>query len=227
MATLAKKILQRATDILSDSGSKAWTVDEIVRWFNDARRELAIHRPDAFATTAAVALAPGARQTLPATAIKLINIPNNTGGAKTAIRQTERRELDELLPSWRSGTASTTIKHFIHDPRNPLEFEVYPPAAAGASVDAVFAAYPTDIAEPGAGKTFADVTGDIGVPDIYGSVLVDFILYRAYLKDSDFAGHIARASAHYGAFANALGIEVKASLTVAPAAKNPGGASSP
>ena len=42
------------------------------------------------------------------------------------------------------------------------------------------------------------------------------MLYRAYTKDSEYAGNAARAQAHYGAFANALGVEVKATLAVGP-----------
>ena len=42
------------------------------------------------------------------------------------------------------------------------------------------------------------------------------MLYRAYTKDSEYAGNAARAQAHYAAFANALGIEIKATVAVGP-----------
>jgi hypothetical protein len=52
--------------------------------------------------------------------------------------------------------------------------------------------------------------------------LQDYILYRAYTKDSDYAGNAARAQSAYAAFANALGIEIKATVMVAPqSAGNP------
>ena len=44
----------------------------------------------------------------------------------------------------------------------------------------------------------------------------DYVLYRAYTKDSEYAGNAARAQAHYAAFANALGVEIKATVAVAP-----------
>jgi hypothetical protein len=46
------------------------------------------------------------------------------------------------------------------------------------------------------------------------------MLYRAYSKDSEYAGNAQRAQNHYSAFANALGIEVQATVGIAP---NPAG----
>jgi hypothetical protein len=60
------------------------------------------------------------------------------------------------------------------------------------------------------------VSGNISLPDIYGNALGDYVLYRAYTKDSEYAGNAQRAVAHYTAFANALGIEIKGTLAVAP-----------
>ncbi len=222
MAMLVKEVLHRVAQTLSDEESVHWQIDELVRWFNDARRELAIHRPDAFAVTEDLALVAGARQSLPATAIKLIDIPNNAGGDMLPVRQIARADLDEVVPGWRKVEAEAQIKHFMYDPRVPRTFEVYPPASAGQAVTASFSKYLTDIAEPASG-TWNDVVGSIGVPDIYGSVLADYVLYRAFGKDSEVAANLARAQAHYGAFAAALGIDVSAGVTVQPGVRTAGG----
>jgi hypothetical protein len=60
------------------------------------------------------------------------------------------------------------------------------------------------------------VSGNISLPDIYGNVLQDYILARCYMKDSEYAGNAQRAQAHYALFTNALGIEIKATVGVAP-----------
>jgi hypothetical protein len=44
---------------------------------------------------------------------------------------------------------------------------------------------PTDITEPANGSLYTDVSGNISVPDIYGNVIQDYILYRAFAKDQD------------------------------------------
>lgn len=221
MTIAAKDTIQRAADITQDKTSVRWQADEWVRWYNDGQRELAIYRPDAFAGVAALALVAGVRQTLPATMVRLIDIPNNTGGA--AVRQIERAELDGLKPGWRQVTGATMIKHYMHDPRVPRMFEVYPPAAAsGASLDLVGSLYPSVIADPGPNKTYADVVGNMGAPDIFANALLDYLLYRAFLKDAEFAGNAARAQSHYTAFGAAIGVDVAAATTVAPGVGKPG-----
>jgi hypothetical protein len=54
------------------------------------------------------------------------------------------------------------------------------------------------------------------LPDIYGNVLADYILYRAYTKDSEYAGNAQRAQAHYAAFQAALTTEMAGTTGVAP-----------
>ena len=72
----------------------------------------------------------------------------------------------------------------------------------------------------------ATVTGFLSVPDVLSNPVIDYVLYRAYMKDSDYAGNGQRAMASYQAFATALGIEIKGTLVVSPnsssvAARNP------
>ena len=218
----AQSIIRRVVDTLQDSTSIRWPVNELVRYLNDGQREVVLHRPDATRTNAAMPLVAGSRQTLPANGTKLIEVIRNTNGNKRAVRQTNREILDAQSPGWHNLSGTTEVLHFTYDVRDPTTFYVYPPAGTGASVDLVYAAMPTDITEPGDGALYTAVAGNLGVPDIYGNVIQDYVLYRAYTKDSEYAGNAARAAAHYTQVANALGIEVKATIAVAPmSAGNP------
>jgi hypothetical protein len=210
-------------ETLQDTTSIRWPVAELVRYLNDGQREIIVHRPDAMVTNASVSLASGTKQSLPANGAKLIDVVRNSAGNKRAIRMCAREILDAQSPGWHNLSGVNEIVHFMFDPRDPKVFYVYPPAAvSGAAVDLVYSALPTDIAEPAAGTDFGAVTGNISVPDIYSNALQDYVLYRAYTKDSQYAGNEARAQARYAAFANALGIEIKATVAVAPsAAGNP------
>lgn len=218
MAITAQSIVRRVVETLQDNTSVRWPVNELVRYLNDGQREIVLYRPDAMVTNATLTLVSGSKQALPANGAKLIEIVrNNTGSSKRAVRMVNREILDAQAPNWHNITGVTEILHFSYDPRDPKVFYVYPPAAAsGASLDIVYAALPTDITEPADGSTYSAVSGNISVPDIYGNVLQDYMLYRAYSKDSEYAGNAARAQAHYGVFANALGIEIKATIAVAP-----------
>lgn len=221
MTIPAKDILRRVVETLQDPTSIRWPVSELVRYFNDAQREIVMYRPDAAVINAPVPLLAGSRQALPAGATKLLDVVRNSGGSKRAIRLTNREILDAQLPGWHAQSGVTEVLHFMYDLREPRVFYVYPPAAAsGAAVDVTYAAMAPDIAEPAEGALYGAVTGDLGVPDIYANAVQDYVLYRAYTKDSEYAGNAARAQAHYAAFANALGVEIKATVAVAP---NPAG----
>jgi hypothetical protein len=223
MSIAAQALIRRVVETLQDTTSIRWPVAELVRYLNDGQREIIVHRPDAMVTNASVSLASGTKQSLPANGAKLIDVVRNSAGNKRAIRMCAREILDAQSPGWHNLSGVTEIVHFMFDPRDPKVFYVYPPAAvSGAAVDLVYSALPTDIAEPAAGTDFAAVSGNISVPDIYSNALQDYVLYRAYTKDSQYAGNEARAQARYAAFANALGIEIKATVAVAPsAAGNP------
>lgn len=217
MPITAQSIIRRCVETLQDTTSIRWPVAELVRYLNDGQREIIVHRPDAMVTNAAQALVAGSRQAIPSNGTKLIDVVRNTAGNKRAVRLCSREILDAQSPGWHNLAGVTEVVHFMFDPRDPKTFYVYPPAAAsGASVDLVYSALPTDVTEPAAGTDYTAVSGNISSPDIYGNVLQDYILYRAYMKDSDYAGNGQRAMAHYTAFANALGIEIKGTVMVAP-----------
>lgn len=218
MPISAQSIIRRCVETLQDTTSIRWPVAELVRYLNDGQREVVLYRPDAMVTNATVTCVAGTRQTLPANGAKLIEVIRNARaeGTKRAVRMVNREILDAQTPGWHAIAGADDVLHFMYDPRDPRVFYVYPPATTNTKLDIVYAAYPTDIAEPADGSLYTAVTGNISLPDIYGNVLQDYILYRAYTKDSEYAGNGQRAQAHYAAFTNALGIEIKATVAVAP-----------
>ena len=215
MAITAKSIIRRVVETLQDPTSIRWPVPELVRYLNDGQREVKLHRPDTVRQTGDIALVAGSRQTLPTNADKLIEIWHNKA-SKRAVQMVDRRILDDQTPGWHALPASADILHYTYDARVPTEFFVYPPAIGGNSLVGAFSVNPTDIAEPADGVLYPAVVGDVAVIDALANCLQDYILYRAYTKDSEYAGNGARAQGHYAAFANALGIEVKGTMGVMP-----------
>lgn len=216
MPISAQSVIRRCVETLQDNTSIRWPVAELVRYLNDGQREVALYRPDSMGTSTTVTCVTGTKQSLPANGAKLIEVVRNSGASKKAVRLTNREILDAQLPGWHNVTPTSEVLHYMYDPRDPRVFYVYPPATASAQLDIVYSAYPLDITEPGDGSLHTAVTGNIGVPDIYTNALQDYILYRAYTKDSEYAGNAARAQAHYAAFANTLGVEIKATVAVGP-----------
>lgn len=223
MALAAKNIIKRCIDILQDSTSVRWPTEELVRYLNDGQREVALYRPDALVRNITASLVAGTRQTLPGSdGSKLIEIIRNnvTGVTQKSMRLVNREILDAQTPGWHDITGQQELLHYMYDPRDPTVYYVYPPALTTSKVDLVYSVYPLDIAEPSAGSLFSDVEGNLDVPDIYGNIIQDYIMYRAYTKDSEYAGNAQRAQAHYGAFANAIGLEISATIQVGPKSPN-------
>jgi len=218
-------IVKRAQTILQDTTATRWPLTELQGWLNDAYKEIVIFRPDANAASAVVTLAAGARQKCHDTAsvnlpnlLRILDVVRNTHASsdKRAIRRTDRKILDDQRPTWYTDTATYSIQHYIYDDRNPHEFLVYPPATAGTTVELVYSSVPLAHAlnESQLGNT--STTDTIKVDDIYANCLLDYILYRAYSKDAEYAANGARATAHYNAFTGVLGAKTTADSTVSP-----------
>ena len=212
MALTAQNIIDRAAIILQDMTSVRWPISEMLNWFNDGRRELAVVRPDIYSDMATKALTSGAKQELPADGLRLMDVPRNTSGP--AITVTQRGFLDQQNPGWHQMSGSATVKHFMVDERNPRIFWVYPPASSGASVELIYQKAPTDYT---VGSTLSPYE------ELYGGAMVDYIAYRAFSKDSEYAGSAERALAHYGQFLNALKVGRANDLTNSGNLANVGG----
>lgn len=223
MALSASSIVQRAVGVLQDTTSIRWPINELIRWLNDGQREVIAYRPDAMNTTKTMTLAAGSRQNLgdaglSPSPVKLIEITRNMGADKSVVTLVPREILDAQQRGWHNQTGVAVIKHYMFDARDTKTFYVYPPATSAASIEVMYSASPTDIVAVSelVSTTYEDVDGNISLPDIYGNALLDYILYRAYTKDSEYAGNLQRAQAHYAAFANTMGVEVKSTVAVAP-----------
>lgn len=218
MAITAQNVIHRVATTLQDLTAVRWTTDELVRYLNDGQRELVMFRPDASNTSATFTCVAGPRQTLPADGIKLLDVVRNvaTASNKGHVNMIQRSLLDVQVPNWYAKDESVNIAHYMYDGREPTAFYVYPPATNTAQLEINYSTYPAAISEPGASTTYTSVTGNVDLPDIYANALVDYVLYRAYSKDSEQAGNAQRAAAHYAAFGNALNIEVQGTTGVAP-----------
>jgi len=205
MAITVSHIIGRAGVILHDTTQVRWPDVELLGWLNDAQRELVLLRPDASVVSEPLALVQGTKQELPDLGIRIIDIIRNTNGG--AVRVIDRNVLDAQQPDWHTTPESDKVEHYMFDLRDPKNFYVYPaqPAAPG-QVDIVYSASPADAVQD----------GDITLDDIYANAILDYILYRAYSKDADFAGNAQRALKHHEAFVTSLGLKFQVDKLVDP-----------
>ena len=209
-------LLDRIRDTLQDTTSVRWTEAELLRYINDAQREIVNFRPESSATTTNVQLVTGTKQTLPSGGLRLIKITRNmsdaSGGAtgKRAIRLVNVDILNTQEPDWHDGTISThgtTVKHYVFDDDDPRNYYVYPGVSGNAYVEIVYSAAPTDLSA---------ASSTISIDDIYGNAIIDFVLYKAYLKDAEYAGNQQRASTHYQLFTASIGQGNQAQMLLDP-----------
>lgn len=203
----AQAIVDRARHILQDTttGGTRWLDPELLRWLNDAQREVVLLKPNAYSAVEDVVLASGSKQALPASGLLLLSIVRNTAGK--AVRRVDRNIMDSENDSWHMDSATSDIEHYIFDEDSPETFWVYPPNDGAGSVEIIYSKAPEDV---------SDLANSITLNDIYSNVILDYLLYRAYSKDTDYAGNQQRAGNHYQAFNNSLGVKVQAEASSSP-----------
>jgi hypothetical protein len=220
MGTLTgANLITRVQDTLQDTTSVRWPEAELLRYINDAQREIVNFKPDASATTVNTQLVTGTKQTLPTAGLRLIKVTRNmsdaSGGATgaRAIRLVNSDILNTQEPDWNNPTVAgdaahgTVVKHYIFDEDDPRTFYVYPGVAGNAFVEIVYSKSPTDL---------ANTSATIYIDDTYGNAIVDYVLFRAYLKDAEYAGNSQRAGQHYSLFTSSIGQGASASTLLSP-----------
>ena len=195
MATITvSSVLARCAVLLQDPTNIRWPQAELLDWLNDGQREIALYKPNAFVKNQSKQMSSGTKQALPADGVSLIDVVRNMGTNGTtpgaAIRAVSREILDSQTPEWHTATASASAKHFVYSVLDPKNFYVYPPNTGTGHVEIIYVAAPAD----------ATLVGTITLDDIFVTALVNYILYRAYSKDAEFAANASAAQAYYQAF---------------------------
>lgn len=215
----ASSIVGRATTILQDTTNVRWPQDELLKWLNDGQREIVLLKPDAYSKVETVTLVAGTKQTLPAAGVMLLDVVRNMGTDGStpgrAIRLVDREIMDAQNATWHADSASSSVIHYIYNPNAPKTYYVYPPQPSSnfGQVEIIYSASPSDVT----------INQTVTIDDIYANALLDYILYRAYSKDADYAGNAQRAVVHYQAFMASLGQKAQMELLEDPNAKSNAG----
>lgn len=217
MATITvSSVLARCAVLLQDPTNIRWPQAELLEWLNDGQREIALYKPNAFVKNQSKHLSAGTKQSLPNDGVSLLDVVRNMGADGTtpgnAIRAVAREILDSQTPGWHASAAAVAAKHFVYSVLDPKHFYVYPPNDGTGHVEIIYVAAPAD----------ATLQSTITLDDIFVTALVNYVMYRAYSKDAEFAANAAAAQAYYQAFQGNL-----AGKAGAEAASNPNAALMP
>ena len=222
MATIKViEIIKRVEDVLQDSNVR-WPRVELQNWLNESYLQIALLRPDASSKTGTLTCVAGSRQTITSgfsTALRLLDVVRNLASSsnKKVVRLIDRSVLDDQRPAWHNDTASVNIQNYTFDVRQPKEFFVFPPATTSAQLEVVYADLPGthSLSEANLHPTTGSAEV-IKVDDTYLSVITEWILYRAFSKDAEFAANAARAGAHYQTFMSSIGNKTQSDVGSSP-----------
>jgi hypothetical protein len=211
MATVtAASVIDKAQVILQDTTGIRWPDDELLGWLNDGQREIVLYKPNAFVRNTSVQMTTGTKQGLPADGVQLLDVVRNMGTNGStpgrAVRITIREILDSQIPNWHTEAPANEVKHYMYSMLDPKNFYVYPPNTGQGHVELIYGAAPTE----------ATLQSTITLDDIYQTILMDYILYRAYSKDTEFAADVNRASSHQQAYLTALTGKAKVEIGANP-----------
>lgn len=197
----AQSIIDKAEILLQDESNDRWDEADLLIWLNEGVRELTKEKPDANPVIETVQLSQGSVQSLPSTAIQLIDVNCNMGTDGTTVGDTiavvDRKFMDVFDPSWRATAASTTVTHVIYDTKRvPKKFWVYPKSPGTNYIEIITGKLPADVA----------IDAQIALDAEYDSAVMHYVLFMAHSYDAEYTGSGELAQAHYSAFLNALGM---------------------
>lgn len=178
MSITVQSIVNKARLVLQDPGVR-YLDAEMLAWANEGQLAIYAVRKDASTQSTIQTLVEGTKQSIATGAELLLDVvravsPSDTPGR--AIRRVEMTLLDAQAPNWHTDTPSAYVSEYMYDPREPKVFYVYPPATVGAKVLTKTSVPPTPAATIGA---------NISIDDVYDPILVDYLLYRAYSKETE------------------------------------------
>ena len=206
-----------------DTNNFRWSDVEMLRYVNAAQRQIVAFAPMSNVITSSNNLSSGddVRHTLPAGGIKFIKASSqdsqnemNVGSGN--MTEVELDALNSLFPEWSYTQVeqprtpvvqdvlqdpNSNFQHYMHDPREPKVYWIFPPPPLAGSVGGIDVTYvdlPTDLA--GLGSTFA-------LDDQYQNAAVLYVIYRALRKDGRHGGGVALRTSMWEDFRSALGMQ--------------------
>ena len=204
MMTTVNDVLTSRVRILlrdTDDGGILWTDEELIEWLNEGCLEVARIRPAASSSTIQFNPTAGALQTLPSSAIVLLEVicNHNAGVEGRVIRRVERKDLDNEMPNWRFSTPNDVALRYAPSKTDLRTFHVYPPSTGSATSGIILVAS----VSPDQATALVD---EFPLEDIYAAVVANYVLYRAFHKQIESPASQSRAAEFLQMFNAQMGL---------------------
>lgn len=188
----ARDLIQRAANALFDPQHATWKSDELLDYLNEGIQTAAAYVSTEFQVSIKHTLEEGARQKAPDGAVDgvVVEWAYDEDDQPVAVLPFDLTSMNQD-PSWMQEDPGP-VRQWASDPMDPYAFWVYPPQ--GNPPGKVQLSVPL--------KPVALTQFDQKVPmrEMHFGALVDYILYRAYSKNTQYAGQTGLAQLAYSRF---------------------------
>lgn len=205
MALTVSDITTTARSTLLDAAAVAWSDADLVRYVNEALRATTTVKPDFYPKRQNIEMAAGSLQELPADGVSLIDVFENAYSG-TPVTLVDKELLDECNRFLTPADRERDVQHYTADPRDPRRFVVTPPNDGTGEVRATFGATHPEV---------SSTSDDLLIEDQYQPLLVDYVLHRAYAKNSK-RQDLTKSGYHKQQWAQAVGLNSRAQAAIAP-----------
>lgn len=206
-STLFRSVGYELNDLEPGYEHTRWTVEELAEYLTGAIAQLAALRPTLFTAFVDITLAAGAVQSVPADYTELVDITlniNADGSEGTPITKASFSAARALgRPACANARDGYEVRSFTTHPDNDTFFYVDPPAPLQSpmpKVRALVRLAPNVITLPTDSVVMVNTT-----PETYREALKDWMLYRAFAKDTESTDSFQKSQAHYKAFMQFVG----------------------
>lgn len=206
--TLFRAVGYELNDLEPGNEHVRWTVEELAEYLTGAIALVAALKPTLFTSFVSYQLAPGAVQSVPTTYTHVVDILFNLNADGTAGEYITKGSFTSARALGRPSCALTrngdyVVRSATIHPENDTLLIVDPPApymSPMPSIQLLVLLAPSVITLPTDEVIMANTT-----PETYQEALKDWMLYRAFSKDSESSDSFQRGQAHFKAFYQFIG----------------------
>lgn len=199
--TTIRQIIGRCNLQLNDTLKLRFEDSVLIDYYNDSLRAMITVRADVGASVESITCVPGSEQTLPAGAVRLIDITRVAAGR--AITPVPKEVLDSYDPDWHLRTG--TPQRYCYDEQTPKVFWLCPAPVSALTVEAKVSRIPPV-------ASLNDMDNPIPVDELYVNTIIAWILFRAFSQDSEGGANLQIAAQHLQIFNEQMGIKTQADV---------------
>lgn len=208
---IASDITLEVSRQLNDNDRITWPEEALHEYLTTAEEQVVTIRPDSYSSITTMLMVAGAKQSIPATALRLLDVKRNMGidglTPGRVVLVTDNDSLDLFEADWNAAVQVAAVYNFIYDEKTPNDFYVDPPSDGTGYIEISISQVPPQV-------TSENQT--LVLKDIYRNALIQWCMFRAYSIEVDSASSQARAAKHEKSFYVMMGKKFQRDVIFSP-----------